>query len=542
MLLLSIDTLAAVVSDNDGAAFVTKAEFEALKTNFATQINNYNDSIDKKIDGAIASYLAGIQLSQPPTITYGKIKEIVGGDLWCKNIVNDVGEDEIETNTKLNLTRRLNYKYFNNLTQIWNIHVVKVAGDQWYTWVGSELVSTAHTMYYDGVYSLGFADIHGRHTPGGANADTTVTKYLPSTWVGWSPGSWTEIEYEVGLKGALNWNFSKNPLTTADKQTKNVLQVNNPGDGKVWLYHTNPDGSRTLREFAITFYPVQNVSVDAHTFKSFAEESDKSASSILNYYCIDNGLKDNTSLSITLPANTDYGTYDCSEARVADDSTENQSWWEYKISQLKATDNTDYSVYQWGKNSTTTIYCVEDVQQPILGDEATIGSDQTKSTFANIYFTPKFILQQKNDLSGVEVKYNKIKIVPRNFQLNQFTNSFLSSIAGEKVRIGGGLPLLEVPDLDQKNKIKLKFKCRDADGNDVSTDTVSYQISNKQFVDGHLNTVSGTIDYTHGVKSVSVGTEVEVDVEGVKGFVWLNMYSNTDGNDVSISDIQVTSY
>ena len=56
--------MAAIVSDNDGAAFVTKAEFEALKDNFANQVEQYNDSIDGKIDGAIASYLAGITLSK----------------------------------------------------------------------------------------------------------------------------------------------------------------------------------------------------------------------------------------------------------------------------------------------------------------------------------------------------------------------------------------------------------------------------------------------------------------------------------------------
>ena len=62
--LLSINSFAAVVSDNDGSAFITKAEFESLKQSFHNQITNYNDSIDKKIDGAIASYLAGIQLEK----------------------------------------------------------------------------------------------------------------------------------------------------------------------------------------------------------------------------------------------------------------------------------------------------------------------------------------------------------------------------------------------------------------------------------------------------------------------------------------------
>ena len=58
--LFSINSFAAIVSDNDGSAFVTKAEFEELKNNFSAQINNYNNSIDNKIDGAVAYYLAGI--------------------------------------------------------------------------------------------------------------------------------------------------------------------------------------------------------------------------------------------------------------------------------------------------------------------------------------------------------------------------------------------------------------------------------------------------------------------------------------------------
>lgn len=61
-------TFASIVSDNDGSAFVTKAEFDALKNEFQTQINNYNSSIDGKIDGAIASYLAGIQISSADLI------------------------------------------------------------------------------------------------------------------------------------------------------------------------------------------------------------------------------------------------------------------------------------------------------------------------------------------------------------------------------------------------------------------------------------------------------------------------------------------
>ena len=67
VVLMSIENFAAVVSDNDGSAFITKAEFDSLKNDFQSQINQYNTSIDAKIDGAIASYLAGISLSKDTT-------------------------------------------------------------------------------------------------------------------------------------------------------------------------------------------------------------------------------------------------------------------------------------------------------------------------------------------------------------------------------------------------------------------------------------------------------------------------------------------
>ena len=77
--LFSIESFAAVVSDNDGAAFVTKAEFEALKENFNNQIEQYNSSIDNKIDGAIASYLAAR----------------VGVKIQLDNLLEDVGVKNI---------------------------------------------------------------------------------------------------------------------------------------------------------------------------------------------------------------------------------------------------------------------------------------------------------------------------------------------------------------------------------------------------------------------------------------------------------------
>ena len=63
-LMLNNIVCAVAVSDNDGSAFITKAEFDSLKNNFQSQINQYNTSIDNKIDNAIATYIAEITVAK----------------------------------------------------------------------------------------------------------------------------------------------------------------------------------------------------------------------------------------------------------------------------------------------------------------------------------------------------------------------------------------------------------------------------------------------------------------------------------------------
>ena len=78
-----MNSFTAVVSDNDGSAFITKAEFDSLKNDFQSQIDQYNSAIDSKIDNAIASYLAGISVSK-------SIKLVDEIELARDNSVNDV--------------------------------------------------------------------------------------------------------------------------------------------------------------------------------------------------------------------------------------------------------------------------------------------------------------------------------------------------------------------------------------------------------------------------------------------------------------------
>ena len=62
-------SIAAVVSDNDGAAFITKAEFDSLKNTFQAQLNEINTQIDAKIDNAVAAYIAGAKQDKQSDLT-----------------------------------------------------------------------------------------------------------------------------------------------------------------------------------------------------------------------------------------------------------------------------------------------------------------------------------------------------------------------------------------------------------------------------------------------------------------------------------------
>ena len=94
VVLMSIESIGAIVSDNDGSAFITKAEFDSLKNNFQSQIDQYNTSIDSKIDGAIASYLAGINIAKKTVEQFydGKGARVLVADM-CK--INDMSWGKI---------------------------------------------------------------------------------------------------------------------------------------------------------------------------------------------------------------------------------------------------------------------------------------------------------------------------------------------------------------------------------------------------------------------------------------------------------------
>ena len=90
---LVVMNFAAVVTDNDGSAFISKAEFDSLKNDFQSQLNEYNVNIDSKIDDAISAYLTGIVIQKKSELTNlynsmggSRIRWYTNSTLWASNV------------------------------------------------------------------------------------------------------------------------------------------------------------------------------------------------------------------------------------------------------------------------------------------------------------------------------------------------------------------------------------------------------------------------------------------------------------------------
>ena len=146
ILIMGISTFAAVVSDNDGAAFITKAEFDSLKNNFQSELNNYNSSLDDKIDGAIASYIEGVRVSKKSKL---KSTLAVAGQtyqgvarksyVFCGNNsvyfmcrYNYENQQFINFGVNWNTTPTLSFRYYGWLTSYAQRPTISGGGLEWF--------------------------------------------------------------------------------------------------------------------------------------------------------------------------------------------------------------------------------------------------------------------------------------------------------------------------------------------------------------------------------------------------------------------------
>ena len=88
---MNINTYAAV-GGNDGSAFVTKAEFDALVNTFNEQMDNYESNLKTRIDGQIANYLASISNEITIQVT-PLVNRLQDGGVYKFSVWNDPGSN-----------------------------------------------------------------------------------------------------------------------------------------------------------------------------------------------------------------------------------------------------------------------------------------------------------------------------------------------------------------------------------------------------------------------------------------------------------------
>lgn len=323
--------MAAVVSDNDGSVFITKAEFEALKDDFNEQIDNYNNSIDNKIDGAIASYLAGIQLDKPITekiinSTWESVSNVNGvfENEWnmpeltqmfqlCYGWQSDDRESPLRAPWNKFLTGQLNsvipQGYSTAGTNKRNL--VKNSGPNAsptnLIWDGvalrfHEMYFLIRTAYYDGFdiktntwdlawldrpdisdYGMSFRDFFRLAPIGDLAAATTNTKTLWPFIMRWA----YTADDNVWRYLQANWNY----MTTHDTlQTSITLEPNSSGKTKEYEHIISYKGSDSWR----VFNQNKDYSQKAAESTLTSDNVFTKGSSVVEQYCMIYGQKWNT--------------------------------------------------------------------------------------------------------------------------------------------------------------------------------------------------------------------------------------------------------
>ena len=540
--LLSIDSLAAVVSDNDGSAFITKAEFEALKNGFEEQIKQYNRSIDNKIDGAIASYLSGLKISTQPENLYEKVVAAIGGDLLFVK--------EVKTTTST-LTSEINIACINRYYVKTNVSP-DLDYESWRSYRGSgderqfshnlvRVIPNA-TNYHGSHYAYNFDECYDR--TGGwtgwdyQDHDSTHNidwNYFNKTHntgglvVGTTDFSRNDAQRNALAFGSSIWTNTKyNPLVKL--KNNNLQNIETDGAGKLYTYQL-VNGARVLDEYASSYWPIMRGSASWHSYGDFWA---KSLANFRTWHEYDNGMALTTVQTADTGRITNWGSKTWGTS-VGEENEGNGYWGTVTYALCKNTDGTDYSVIQWGKGTNVNIYTCSTNEQVVISSSATEFTFDN-STYTHSYYDYNDLTkkEQTNKLPNNKLKYYKPSIIPTSYKLNTFTNSYLSAIAGATVYLGGGMPIIKTTDDEQR--IKISFKIVASSG---STSPVKVLISDKQFKDGAFDT--GATQYYDNNCTPGTNYDVTIDIEKNNQVIWMNLYdtSTTDNIAVNIDDFDI---
>lgn len=479
---MSYNAFAVALSDNDGSAFITKSEFDSLKTNFQMQLDSYNTNIDNKIDNAIASYLAGIKTIKEPINYWDNVVNATGGNLWWLNTVN-AGVGDLTPQVVVNATRELFERY-------------------------------RRPGSYGFWCSGGTNNVGVRHFVNATTNSGTDTR---------------QADFNVSIGGrtdqaSASWNDKGYTAPTEDKIYYLTANESSDGSGQRWEIHRNPAGYDIIRNYYTSFYPILIYEVWDHVW--FNNSSSKYDS------CFTQGGKSyKTEGSGTAPTLTKWGELDNGVTKTTGNVTSSANYIKTTALLNKVSDRIDYSLFLFaGGVQNNYIYCSYDDANPyVLTDEKTV--EIPKGTFNDFYHTTVKEAVQNNEIYGYKLKYKEYNVVYSSKVISSFYNEYVSSATSEKTYVGQGCLIAKSTDDEEKEyDIKLKLKTNDGSGDIV------YVISNKKFeTDGSIASDNILVD---GIAASGVENNITIRLKNKEG-VYINLYADTSGKMATIESFDI---
>lgn len=531
--IISVNSFAAIVSDNDGSAFVTKAEFEALKNSFSKQLDDYNASIDGKIDGAIASYLAGIKLSEAPINYWDKVLYASNNKIRFTNMTVDSGTaaGSLTTDVVVNTNRvhrRLETKYYTDLRS----HENRGTDDKGKAGI---IYQVGQTQAIASGVDLGL--LCRSYFRGGGTYLSSQTSWTDQIWVKYS---------------SLASNNVSNTFTAS-------TQVST-GSGKLWELNRLPNDKFEIKKWNSKAYLSTQVDVTAYTYKDYytnVKNSSTTSSSygwllFQNLYTKAGGVDDYTGsatgIAIDIAKGTKFTVTDVG-SKPADgyNATSNWNFGQQKIGWAKEDDGVDYSFYLWGKNSTQTINCITDAVVPEWSSATKETGSSTSSTY-HTYLRPycPYTGPAEEDVKVRRINYSYYlpAISPAQYKLNQLQNQYAGAPVTDDVMNGQGAPLFCTSSEETNPRISnMHIKLFKNDNTTLTDGTVKVMISLNKFKDGDFATADDKV-YEADITVPTVGVvDISIPQFSVKEkdhVIWVNLYeTGTEGKLVYLESVTV---
>lgn len=490
-----INSFAAIVSDNDGSAFLTKSEFDALKQSFAAQVNNYYESIEGKIDGAIASYLAGLKINKTPTNLFKNYIESIGQKPIFKNQLPGSGTSSSKGEVVLNIVREQAVRRINNL------------GFDYY-------------YYYQSGYAYLFSGLYVNSSPNWSNSISSWTTLWQTTGrAGTTSDSGSTYLSAYGLSTHSAWSSSTS-RTYKTNSYANVMQNTVSGQGSGYIYQVL-NGTPNLKYYCTSIYPRIVYDIHAHRYKDCGAYT-------ASYYTSWNGKSDTTAITCNPTKFTTYGELS-GGTKYTGTSTSNGTYWKGVLSRFDINDGKEYEHVIFPKNSESSVYCYN--EYPTLSmDSSTTQNSSNDSYFYDIYYSGNGGRLQTNTMSKVTVNFYNGKYNVEQKKIKDFQINSLHMITGEKVYHGQGFPIIRSESNDTSFDLIMVL-------NSSAESNISYKISNLRLISNEFDEkaktkISGT---------VSKGGKVQCRINNINSgeIVWVNCYADTANVDAWIDSVTI---